>query len=329
MNHPHPTSPGGQDIDRLAAEWALRERAGLSRRDRRALDDWLQAPAHAAAFAELKLTSDLLDGLREPPAKADAAEGKHRIYWLAAALAAAAAIAVILSVPRPTPPAHADVYVQSASTEVGGLKNLTLPDGSVIGLNTDSAVEIAYSANERRIRLTRGEAFFTVAKNPQRPFWVEAGQVSLRAVGTAFNVRYRPEAVEVLVREGKVQVTQSRSARPEPLLVAGDKALVPLSVGSIAGRVTVAPVEPARLQSALAWQNHRLEFADTPLAEVVAEFNRYNRHQLVIEDATLSAQTFGGAFAASGYGSLVEVLEQSFGVVAERRSNVTILRKAR
>jgi transmembrane sensor len=86
---------------------------------------------------------------------------------------------------------------------------VTLPDGSVLQLNTDSVVETAYSPTERRVRLKKGEAFFSVAKNPQRPFWVDVGAVSVRAVGTAFNVRFRPEAVEVLVKEGKVSVNQA------------------------------------------------------------------------------------------------------------------------
>jgi transmembrane sensor len=92
--------------------------------------------------------------------------------------------------------------------------------------------------------------------------------------------------------------------------------------------MTIAVVAPLHIDSALAWQTNRLEFADTPLSEVVAEFNRYNRHQLIIADPLLSGEVFGGTFAPSGYDSLVEVLEQSFGVVAERHAGKTILRRA-
>ncbi|HEY0947604.1 MAG TPA: FecR domain-containing protein [Opitutaceae bacterium] len=328
MNNDTDHIGGHPEIERRAAEWVLRESAGLSRRDREALDDWLRDPRQAEAFAELKRTSELLDGLRSEPARPARAGARRRAYWLAAGLAAAAAVALIVSQrPRPVPAPTAAAWTQTASTDVGEFKELRLPDGSVIGLNTATAVEIGYSDGERRIKLARGEAFFTVAKSPDRPFWVEVGTVSLRAVGTAFNVRHRTDAVEILVQEGKVQVNQP--GQSEPLLQAGEKAVVSLTAGKGAGAATVEPVEPAALRSALAWQTRRHEFSDTPLAEVVAEFNRYNRHRLVIDDPELAARTFGGAFAASGFESLVEVLEQSFGVVAERRANVTILRQAR
>ena len=146
--------------------------------------------------------------------------------------------------PAGRPPAAApDSYVQGVATDVGEFRNVLLPDGSVVGLNTNSVVEIVYSAAERRIRLTRGEAFFTVAKNPNRPFWVEADGVSVRAVGTAFDVRDRPDAIEVLVREGKVQVHRAGSAQPAALLVAGEKAVVSRAATSAAARVSVAAMK--------------------------------------------------------------------------------------
>lgn len=95
-----------------------------------------------------------------------------------------------------------------------------------------------------------------------------------------------------------------------------------------AAPMDVATLRAPRIASVLAWQADQLEFSDTPLAEVVFEFNRYNRHKLVIDDPLLARQTFGGAFAPNGYESLVEVLEKGFGVLAERRPDETILRKA-
>jgi len=228
------------------------------------------------------------------------------------------------------------------------MRDLKLPDGSIVLLNTDSAMEVDYRANERRVRLVRGEAFFTVAKDASRPFWVDAGTVAVRAVGTAFNVRFRPDTVEVLVTEGKVSVNQSSlpavasaavaapvSDRPAPprdphLLVAGQLAKITMveNDSRLSVPIEISEVTAPRVESALAWQAGRLEFSDTPLAEVVAEFNRYNRHKLVIDDPVLARQTFGGAFAPGGYSSLVEILQKSFGVRVERRPDETILRKA-
>jgi len=79
----------------------------------------------------------------------------------------------------------------------------------------------------------------------------------------------------------------------------------------------------------LAWQEHRLDFDATPLVEIVAEINRYNRHKLAIADARLNDQRFGGSFPAGDYETFVRMLEANFGVVAERGSGVTRLRLKR
>lgn len=230
-------------LDEVAAHWLLRRQDGLDARERRTLAEWLRDPAHAAVFAELDRTSELLDGLRTAPGSNALPRTGRRVSWLAVGLAAAAALTAVMNLPRRPPAAAPDSYVQGVATDVGEFRNVLLPDGSVVGLNTNSVVEIVYSAAERRIRLTRGEAFFTVAKNPNRPFWVEADGVSVRAVGTAFDVRDRPDAIEVLVREGKVQVHRAGSAQPAALLVAGEKAVVSRAATSAAARVSVAAMK--------------------------------------------------------------------------------------
>jgi transmembrane sensor len=237
-------------------------------------------------------------------------------------------------------------YTTTTATAVGKFKRVTLPDGSLLTLNTDSAVEVAFDPAARHVRLLRGEAYFKVAHAPERPFRVEAAQVHVQAVGTAFNVRYHAKKVEVTVTEGRVALNDATgfaltlaspaeelAAAPSPpaaeTVAAGARATVALTV---TGAPAMGPVNVSRLlapavDSALAWQSGRLEFSETPLAEVVSEFNRYNRHQIVIEDAELATQRFGGAFACNGYASFIEVLERSFSVVADRRGGSTVLRR--
>lgn len=342
-------------VERAAAEWSLRVQSGLRNDEQREFEAWLERdPRHAAVFAEMDETAQLLDRLRDPalagsnvvpfeaPFVADVApvSARRRGLWPVAIAAAAVLVMAGLLGGRIWP--ARDNYAASFATEVGASRTINLPDGSVVQLNTDSVVEATYSPRERRVRLKRGEAFFSVAKNPQRPFWVDADTVSVRAVGTAFNVRFRSQSVQVLVKEGKVSLNQTATAAPAPtvphavvpapahFLVAGEQATVELPAEGSQGLppVVVAAVAAPRLDSALAWQAGRLEFTDTPLAEVVAEFNRYNRHQLTIGDPTLGAEPFGGSFAARGYEAFVEVLEQSFAVVAERGGSETILRRA-
>ncbi|HLP26553.1 MAG TPA: FecR domain-containing protein, partial [Acidobacteriota bacterium] len=195
---------------------------------------------------------------------------------------------------------------------------------------------------ERRIELLRGEAHFDVAKNPARPFIVAANHVAVRAVGTAFNVRLRDDAVDVLVTEGKVQVNDTVKgasllpAAPDragaPLLVQGERVRVSLvteTEKSAPPVVAISEVAAVEMRRALAWQERRLEFEDLPLTDVVAEFNRYNQTKLVIADPALHAKRFSGTFRADAYEPFVRLLEENFGVATERNAHGIELRAAR
>jgi transmembrane sensor len=178
-----------------------------------------------------------------------------------------------------------------------------------------------------------------VAKNSAWPFYVEAGGIAVRAVGTAFNVRLRTAGVEVLVTEGKVRVGDpvraASPAKPEfpdaapdlPLLNAGERMLIPVA-GSPAEPVTpVAPVvmPAAEIARTLAWQDQRIEVVAVPLAELVAEFNRYNGQELVVEDAALAARRFGGSFRVDAPETFARLLETRFGLRVERRGEVIVI----
>jgi transmembrane sensor len=99
-------------------------------------------------------------------------------------------------------------------TAIGEQAAVGLPDGSSFDLNTNSRVWVDYSKRARVVYLERGEAFFKVAHDPLRPFWVHAGDRRVRAVGTAFNVYLRPRGAEVTVREGTVNVVNSTMESP-------------------------------------------------------------------------------------------------------------------
>jgi transmembrane sensor len=342
----HRTPEEDRTIEVAAATWLSLRDAGLSPEQEVELSCWLEEnPEHARVFTELSGMWTKLDGLAaaRPSGAPDAGLlAPRRRSWFArhapVVLATAAMIAVAgLAVWRalPVSPDDGQTLVQRAATEVGVQQTVSLPDGSIVRMNTDSAVEINYTAAERRVRLVRGEAHFAVAKNPQRPFIVTAGKVDVRAVGTAFNVRRRSEAVEVLVTEGKVRVDdtvkgesllQPREKGETPLLNAGERAIIQPAV---ARPPVVASVAAPEMERTLAWQDRRLEFVASPLVEVVAEFNRYNRHKLVIADPRLGGQQFGGSFRADGFEALVRLLESDFGVEVERRENETILRLKR
>jgi transmembrane sensor len=330
-------------IEEVAADWLVERDRGISRERERELQRWLDADTrHAAAFNALAETWALLGESRPIPVSAGAANARDFVVrrkrrWMPLTLAAAAALAFGAIGEwrwldyRPVK-ATASFALKSA-TEVGALRTVNLPDGSIIQLNTDTAVDVRYSSTERRVALSRGEAHFTVARNPERPFFVSVAGVDVRVVGTVFNVRLRPDAVDVLVTEGRVQVHSpiasglpaDEGARSD--LTAGQRLSIGLPAPSQPPPApTRAELSTMEIKQALAWQAHRLTFDAAPLADIVAEMNRYNRHKLVIADPALHAQRFGGSFPAGDCETIVRMLETNFGVLAERGENETKLR---
>ncbi|MCX6941928.1 MAG: FecR domain-containing protein [Verrucomicrobia bacterium] len=331
-------------LEATASAWLARRDRGLTAAEQDAYLEWLRAdPRHGAMIAHLEKTWGALDALAEwrpahsarpnpdllatprarPRRWARLTKFPFAVRTLAAAAAVALGVFVLQSNVPETPPSSGTVRV------IPTPERLTLEDGSVVELNHGGKLEIDFSSETRRVRLVRGEAHFTVTKNPARPFIVEANGVAVRAVGTAFNVRHSVAAIEVLVTEGQVQVERSiavvAASAPTPLapaptaLVAGERAIVDTTAP--AAQPVVAAVTPTEIAHALSWQGVRLEFAELPLAEVVTEFNLRNRQQLVVDDATTGRLRVGGSFRADNVDGFVRLLEASFGVSAQRRAD--------
>ncbi len=333
-------------MEEAALAWFARCQRGLSEEQETEFQNWLVADSrHAELFNELDGTWELLGRVRESAPVIPASRRWGELLFRLALPLAAAAAAFVITYFAWWRPAH---YSGEITTEIGALRTFHLPDGSLVTLNTDSTVAVAFAPNERRVKLERGEAHFSVAKNPDRPFIVEAGGVSVRAVGTAFNVRLGDKAVEVLVTEGKVRVDDSLSGRsllarnPDlhgeslsalgyPVLASGQKVTVtlPAPVAQIESRLhetSATAVSSGEIQRELAWQERRLDFELATLGDIVAEFNRYSRHKLVIADPALAQKRFGGSFKPDDQAGFVRMLQENFGVLAEESESATVLR---
>ena len=201
---------------------------------------------------------------------------------------------------------HTEVY----STHIGEFHRVTLEDGSTIALNTDSEVRVHYSSRYRHVDLTRGEALFQVAKNKEKPFDVEAGSTTVRAVGTAFSVRLHEagtnERVDVVVSEGRIAINPPST----PTYPAGSVATVRN------GRVNAATLDGEDITSRLAWTTGRLMFQGEKLSDVVDEINRYNLRKLQISDPDIEGLRIGGTFQATDPDGFARALSATFGIKA-------------
>lgn len=337
--------PSDQEaIEARAAAWIAQRDDGLGAEEEAAFAAWRsEDPRHAAAVARLEAVWSTLHELRDfrPNAQAHpdpdllAAPRRARLlrFPVAGAIAATAALFVIGFLwrrPAGAPTGNDPVPVQSYMTTTGGYQRVSLADGSVVELNANTEVHVRYTPSERHATLVAGEAHFIVASNPGRPFWVEAGNVAVRAVGTAFDVRRAAAAVEVLVTAGRVQV--DRDSVPLELgqgmkvLSAGWRA----TISTASGRPQLEKMETQDLRQELAWQSSRLVFVDTPLSEVVEEFNRHNQVQLILGDPELGALPIGGSFGAENVESFVRLLSSNGDVRVERPSaDRIVLRRGR
>ncbi|HEX5765388.1 MAG TPA: FecR domain-containing protein, partial [Woeseiaceae bacterium] len=230
----------------------------------------------------------------ELPARA---RPQRRYYqlWTTAAGLALLAVLLLQWFPRDPP-------LVSHRTQLGEQRSVVLADGSIITLNTLSEAAVRFDRSAREVTLVSGEAMFDVVSDPGRPFIVQTGSVSLKVIGTRFAVYRKKNSTRVAVVDGVVQALPLRT-RGEPLFVE-------------AGMGAIATVEGVTLtddqfdvEKAIAWTDRRLIFDGAPLAEVVAEFNRYNRTPLIVEDSALANRAITTVFNAHDVSALVAFLE--------------------
>jgi transmembrane sensor len=200
-----------------------------------------------------------------------------------------------------------------------------LPDGSQVELNGEAEVRAEYSPALRRVTIVRGEAHFEVVHDSARPFVVVAGDIAVRAVGTAFSVRLAPQKVSVLVTDGRVAVDRATAdavaAPVQPLAFVAKGAAVAIASADLAPNApapVVVEVSGPELAERLAWRVPRLEFNDTPLREAVTLFNRHGNVHLTLASPALGELRVSGFVRADNAPALLQLLRSDHGVEAQR-----------
>jgi transmembrane sensor len=322
--------PNPEDTEREASDWFARMNADdVSADDRVRFEAWLRAYAcNVKAYDELVATWNEL--VKSGPLvravsfgqaiNAASARSARAPRWLVGTLVAAVA-AVVIGVAWNLYQRNEDSRFQTA---IGEQVAVTLPDGSSFNLNTNSRIEVDYSPRSRVIHLEHGEAYFNVAHDTHRPFWVHAGDRWVRAVGTAFNVYVRSSGVQVTVSEGTVKLVEAtgRSAPPSDASYARSAAAVTAGEQANArGHADVIrALNSAQLSRLLAWRKSSLYFQDEPLGSVVDELMRYTTLDIEIVDDSLRQLPVGGTFQTSPEGAeaLLKMLEDGFGTRIRR-----------
>jgi transmembrane sensor len=303
--------PQQGSVDVIAAEWAARlDGRSLSDDDARAFDAWVaEHPGNRGAFIRAQAVLAYMDAqfVRDTMMAAPAVSASRRRALVSGAVVAAGAVAASVAAVM----FRQNDQVLRYNTGKGQIRDVTLSDGSLITLDTDSKINVELLSHERRIERVSGRALFHVAKDKARPFIVTAGALKVRAVGTSFAVRNWSSApLEVLVQEGIVDVASPKAANP--LRVGANMRVAMDSVRG--GPISVSKVEPAALANALAWSGGMLSFEDVKLEVAAMEFARYSDQRIIISDPAIGAITITGLFSAQNPADFATAAGESLGL---------------
>jgi transmembrane sensor len=281
---------------------------------------WLaEDPERAAAFELLTDTWEKSASLRRHPAERVASWQLvgFRISLSRAAVATLtiAVLAVVGTL----------LYLRTnaVTTAIGEQRTLALQDGSRVYLNTNSRAVMHYDKIARRVDLQSGEALFEVAKHPDWPFIVTAGDRQIRALGTAFIVRRDEQHIAVTLVEGKVTVTPVESANA-PALSRESRVLSPGQRLTLA-KGAAPKLDTPPLDRVTAWRRGQVSFDNTPLADAVADMNRYSTARLIIEAPRAAAIRISGIFRAGDSANFAQAVARAYRLHVRDRSGEIVL----
>lgn len=312
--------PTSLQIDDQAAAWtARRDRDVLSEGDRAALEAWISSDPRAAG-ALLRAEAVMLETrsawalgagfLPRDHAPKPVPPSRRRILAWGGAAAASVAVGGVFTSLMGAGEAHA--------TAVGEIRLVPLADGSTVTLNTDSRAIVRFDNHRREVEMTRGEAYFSVTRDRERPFVVKVGDRSMRADGGAFTVyRVNARRSEVTVQSGDLRLDGDGASRE-----VGANARVTLEQGGVARVTSVASRDVDR---ALAWREGKLAFEGESLGEAAALFARYGGPRIVVLDPALASEPITGLFAANDPVGFSHAAALALGASVEHRREALVM----
>lgn len=322
-----PSASEQDAIDRAASAWLVRlEEDSLDPDGERAFEQWLAAdPRHRDTYTEMRKTwfdivevpglADLVPGHTEIAIEFGARLAPAPWRWTAGfAVVGGLVASALFFVGRPAPPSP------EYRTALAQTREVTLPDGSHAVVGARSSIAIAYSAAERRVILSSGEALFDVIHNPDRPFVVDAGTSVIRDIGTVFNVNRTASSVRVGVIEGRVEISRRDQTTDAVMLGRGQGAQVFQSQSSSPSGLSAPPVAVivAPQQAPGAWRDGRLVFDNIRLADLSADVNRYYAPGMVLGSPAVGDLRVTASFKVSEIPAFIGALDATLPVRSER-----------
>lgn len=307
-------------------DWLAAHDRGLTDPEKTAFRAWLSAsPTHAAAWEKVNAVWASYDEAPDPLLESwrNQALATRPQAWRPSYLqAAAAAIVIVLGggafavmglkmLPAShLRPGHEIASAAEVTYSAGpSQRNVVLPDGTRVQLDARSSISVRHGTVRRDVALVSGRAYFNVAHDAHRPFVVAAAGQTVTDVGTAFGVSLQPDGVSVVLTEGSVSIAPG-AGRRTVALTPGEQ-----YVGPSSGAVSVSDVDVDR---ALAWRSGFAEFKATPLADAVAEMNRYSATSIVVDDARAGALPISGRYQTGDADGFTRSVTAIYGLASRR-----------
>lgn len=304
--------------------------------------EWVNAsPAHTKAFDRVSEFWKKSDGLKDLPWPSDddlendeydgsddlpvphaqtirSWRNRLRAFAQIAAMLLVVAAATMVAAPRfqTLQPATPGFY----ETSIAEHETIQLKDGSKIVLGAMSKVAVNYTSGQRNITLVSGEAFFDVAKDPIRPFVVDAGPRSVRAIGTAFNINFREQSLAVSVVEGTVSIAVQQTEKPVNVAPAAqetgpDALLLDDGQELIVSRADDGEeIRAFNTEIVTSWRTGKLTYIGEPLENVIADLNRYSSRKIVVAEDAINIMRFTGTVFNNDIDHWLDGLDKAFPV---------------
>ena len=309
-----------------ASEWLLRmENPERTEED---VNEWLRwcdaDPHNLAAFEAFQKDWRDLDALKGDLVQQAEHLPSPKPQWrrlLPFAAVAAGVALVALSVSLLTREHALSAPPQQVAAEQTN-RAATLPDGSRVILSAQTSLNVDFNGFRRNLDLSAGEAYFKVQHDRNHPFVVHAGDISVTAVGTAFDIRRESNRVTVTVEEGTVEIAGSAFAKIGLPTTWRAEAGYQLTYSSNGRTAMITSVDTS---SALQWRSGELAYVWEPLGAVVEDLNRYSEHKILIKEPAIAALHFTGTVFTASIGDWVKAVEQAYPVRADSTANGDIV----
>ncbi len=326
-------------IDAEACEWLLlKQERQLTAVEQEDLSQWLNIDeSHRTSFSELEKVWAGIGTLNgsEELAKMRSSEQENsfldkitslfRFDSLALPqLGGGLAVAMLLAVFVISPMMQTGDAVQTFRTEVSQTQELTLDDGSRVTLGANSEIQVSFVDDKRHVDLNRGQAFFKVAKDASRPFYVATNSATIRVVGTRFDVRRNNDNIKVSVEEGIVEVVR-RAKRVSPGVPVSDQKTLTAGQQLNVTRHAMGEVELVDSSAVATWRDGRLVYRNARLSEVIADANRYRDGTITLGAKHLEDLQVTTSYSVDQVDTMVLMLEQSLPLVVHREADGRIV----